>query len=50
VKTIVGLCARVITKMTSHLLRHLLLINFGFTVQTLEIASAFQAQFTSEVV
>ena len=40
-KTIVGLCTRVIAKMTSHLLRHLLLIDFGVNVQTFEIVSAF---------
>jgi len=37
-KTIVGLCSRVITKMTSHLLRHLLLVDFGINVQTFQIA------------
>jgi hypothetical protein len=35
-KTVVGLCARVITKMTSHLLRHLLLVDFGVNVQTFQ--------------
>jgi hypothetical protein len=40
-KTIVGLCTRVIAKMTSHLLRHLLLIDFGVNVQTFETVSAF---------
>lgn len=39
-KTIVGLCTRVIAKMTSHLLRHLLLIDFGVNVQTFEVISA----------
>lgn len=33
-KTVIGLCTRVIAKMTSHLLRHLLLIDFGINVQT----------------
>ena len=40
-KTIVGLCTRVIAKLTSHLLRHLLLIDFGVNVQTFETVSAF---------
>jgi hypothetical protein len=40
-KTVIGLCTRVIAKMTSHLLRHLLLIDFGVNVQTFEIVSAF---------
>ena len=35
-KTVVGLCSRVITKMTSHLLRHLLLVDFGINVQTFQ--------------
>jgi hypothetical protein len=35
-KTVVGLCSRVITKMTSHLLRHLLLVDFGVNVQTFQ--------------
>ena len=35
-KTVVGLCARVITKMTSHLLRHLLRVDFGVNVQTFQ--------------
>jgi hypothetical protein len=39
-KTIVGLCTRVIAKMASHLLRHLLLIDFGVNVQTFEVVSA----------
>ena len=38
-KTIVGLCTRVIAKMTSHLLRHLLLIDFGVNVQTFEVVT-----------
>jgi Transposase DDE domain len=40
-KTVLGLCTRVIAKMTSHLLRHLLLIDFGVNVQTFETVSAF---------
>jgi hypothetical protein len=40
-KTIVGLCTRVIIKMTSHLLRHLLRIDFNVNVQTFESFSAF---------
>jgi hypothetical protein len=40
-KTVLGLCTRVIAKMTSHLLRHLLLIDFGVNVQTFEAVSAF---------
>jgi hypothetical protein len=36
-KTVVGLCSRIITKMTSHLLRHLLLVDFGIHVQTFQI-------------
>jgi hypothetical protein len=37
-KTVVGLCTRLITKMTSHLLRHLLLVDFDINVQTFQIA------------
>jgi hypothetical protein len=37
-KTVVGLCSRVIAKMTSHLLRHLLLVDFGIHVQSFQIA------------
>jgi hypothetical protein len=40
-KTVIGLCTRVIAKMTSHLLRHLLLIDFNINVQTFETVSAF---------
>jgi len=40
-KTVLGLCTRIIAKMTSHLLRHLLLIDFGVNVQTFEVLSAF---------
>jgi hypothetical protein len=40
-KTVLGLCTRVIAKMTSHLLRHLLLIDFGVNVLTFETVSAF---------
>lgn len=36
-KTVLGLCARIIAKMTSHLLRRLLLIDFGINVQTFQI-------------
>ena len=36
-KTVVGLCTRVIAKMTSHLLRHLLRVDFGVNVQTFEM-------------
>jgi hypothetical protein len=35
-KTVVGLCTRVIAKMTSHLLRHLLRVDFGIKVQTFQ--------------
>lgn len=38
-KTVLGLTTRVITKMTAHLLRHLLRIDFGVNVQTFEVAS-----------
>lgn len=37
-KTILGLTARIITKMTAHLLRQLLRIDFGVNVQTFEIS------------
>ena len=40
-KTVLGLCTRIIAKMTSHLLRHLLLIDFGVNVQTFEAVSTF---------
>jgi len=40
-KTVVGLCTRVIAKMTSHLLRHLLHIDFGVNVQNFEVFHAF---------
>lgn len=39
-KTVLGLTTRVITKMTAHLLRHQLLIDFGVNVQTFEVVSA----------
>ena len=39
-KTVLGLCTRVITKMASHLLRHLLRIDFNVNVQTFEVISA----------
>ena len=35
-KTVVALCTRVIAKMTTHLLRHLLRVDFGINVQTFE--------------
>jgi hypothetical protein len=38
-KTVLGLCTRVISKMTSHLLRYLLLLDFGVNVQTFETVS-----------
>jgi hypothetical protein len=40
-KTILGLCTRVIMKMTSHLLRHLLWVDFNVNVQTFETVPAF---------
>ena len=40
-KTVLGLCTRVIMKMTSHLLRHLLRIDFNVNVQTFEAIPAF---------
>jgi len=36
-KTVVGLCTRVIAKMASHLLRHLLRVDFSINVQTFEM-------------
>jgi len=39
-KTVLGLCTRIIAKMTSHLLRHLLRVDFGVNVQTFEVISA----------
>jgi hypothetical protein len=39
-KTVLGLCTRVIMKMTSHLLRHLLLIDYNVNVQTFEAVPA----------
>jgi hypothetical protein len=39
-KTVLGLTTRVIAKMTAHLLRHLLRIDFGVNVQTFEVISA----------
>ena len=38
-KTVMGLTTRIIAKMTAHLLRHLLWIDFGVNVQTFEIVS-----------
>jgi hypothetical protein len=40
-KTILGLCTRVIVKMTSHLLRHLLRIDFNVNVQTFEVLPTY---------
>lgn len=40
-KTVLGLCTRVIMKLTSHLLRHLLWIDFGVNVQTFQVNPAF---------
>jgi hypothetical protein len=39
-KTVLGLTTRVIAKMTAHLLRHLLRIDFAVNVKTFEVASA----------
>jgi len=39
-KTVVGLCTRVIAKMTSHLFRRLLLVDFGINVQRFEMISS----------
>lgn len=39
-KTVLGLCTRVIAKMTSHLLRRLLLIDFNVNVLTFEVIPA----------
>ena len=41
VKTVLGLCTRVIVKMISHLLRHLLRIDFNVNVQTFEAVPDF---------
>lgn len=38
-KTVLGLATRVITKMTSHILRRLLLVDFGVNVQTFAVSS-----------
>ena len=38
-KTVEGLCTRVIPKMTSHLLRFLLCVDFGVNVQTFEMVA-----------
>lgn len=38
-KTILGLATRVIAKMTTHILRHLLLVDFGVNVQTFTVSS-----------
>jgi hypothetical protein len=39
-KTVLGLCTRIIAKMTSHLIRYLLRVDFGVNVQTFEVLSA----------
>lgn len=39
-KTVVGLCTRIIAKMTSHVLKYLLRRDFGLDVQTFETTSA----------
>jgi hypothetical protein len=38
-KTVLGLCTRIIAKMTSHLLRRLLLIDFGINVQSFQLVN-----------
>ena len=38
-KTVLGLCTRIIAKMTSHLLRRLLLIDFDINVQTFQLVN-----------
>jgi Transposase DDE domain len=38
-KTVLGLCTRIIAKMTSHLLRRLLLLDFGINVQTFQFVN-----------
>ena len=40
-KTLLGLCTRVTMKMTSHLVRHLLRMDFNVNVQTFEAIPAF---------
>ena len=39
-KTVVGLCTRVIAKMTSHFLRNLLRVDSGVDVQTFEMSTS----------
>lgn len=39
-KTVIGLCTRVIAKVTSHLLRLLLRVDFGVNVQTFEVIAS----------
>ena len=39
-KTVLGLCTRIIAKMTSHLVRYLLRVDFDVNVQTFEVLSA----------
>jgi hypothetical protein len=38
-KTVIGLCTRVTAMITSHLLRRLLLVNFGVKVQTYQVSA-----------
>ncbi len=40
-KTVVGLCTRITTKITCHLLRHLLRVDFNINVQTFEAIPVF---------
>jgi hypothetical protein len=39
-KTVLGLCTRIIAKMTSHLVRYLLRVDFGVNVLTFEVLAA----------
>jgi hypothetical protein len=39
-KTFDGLCTRVIAKMTSNILRHLLLVDFGINVLPFEVVAS----------
>lgn len=38
-KTVIGLCTRVIAKIASHFLRHILLVDFGVNVQTFHFSN-----------
>jgi len=38
-KTVLGLCARVTAMITSHVLKHLLLVDFGVKVQTFQVSA-----------